>query len=63
MSRQLMLSALLSVAMMVTFALGSQAYAVADAVQDYAECDRDEINANPMGNGADMPARLVLASL
>ena len=63
MSRQLMLSALLSVAMMATFALGSQAYAGAVAAEEYAECDGDEINANPLGNGPDMPARLVLASL
>lgn len=57
MSRQLMFSAMLSIAMMATFALGSQAYA-GDAAQDFAECQSDMLSGK---NG--IPARLVLAAL
>lgn len=58
MSRQLMFSAMLSIAMMATFALGSQAYAGDDAAQDFAACQSDVLNGE---NG--VPARLVLAAL
>lgn len=57
MSRQLMFSAMLSIVMMATFALGSQAYA-GDAAVDFAECQSEILNGE---NG--VPARLVLASL
>ena len=57
MSRQLIFSAMLSIVMMATFALGSQAYA-GDAAQDFAECQSDILNGE---NG--VPARLVLAAL
>lgn len=57
MSRQLIFSAMLSIAMMATFALGSQAYA-GNAAQGFAECQSDILNGE---NG--IPARLVLAAL
>lgn len=57
MSRQLMFSAVLSIVMMATFALGSQAYA-GKGVQDFAECQSKVLNGE---NG--VPARLVLAAL
>lgn len=55
MSRQLMFSAMLSIVMMATFALGSQAYA-GDAAQDFAECSFEELEVAA-------PAQLVLAAL
>lgn len=57
MSRQLMFSAMLSIAMMAAFALGSQAY-FGGSAQDFAACQSDILNGE---NG--IPARLVLASL
>ncbi|MDM7957138.1 hypothetical protein [Blastomonas sp.] len=57
MSRQLLFSAMLSIVMMATFALGSQAYA-GKGVQDFAECQSKVLNGE---NG--VPARLVLAAL
>lgn len=60
MSRQLMFAAMLSVAMMATFAVGSQAYAGGDAAQDFAECDLEQ---SPAAIERDMPSHLVLASL
>lgn len=63
MSRQLMFSAMLSIAMMATFVLGSQAYAGDDAAQDFAECTLDQLEASPAAIEQMVPSHLVLASL
>ncbi|MFC3308247.1 hypothetical protein [Blastomonas aquatica] len=63
MSRQLMFSAMLSIAMMATFALGSQAYAGDDAAQDFAECTLDQIEQSPAAGERFVPSHMVLASL
>lgn len=63
MSRQLMFSAMLSIAMMAAFVLGSQAYAGDDAAVDFAECTLDQLEQSPTAIEHVMPARLVLASL
>lgn len=47
MSRQLMFSAMLSIAMMAAFVLGSQAYAGGDAAQDFAEYNLDALQQAP----------------
>ncbi|AOF99982.1 MAG: hypothetical protein ACT6R2_18775 [Blastomonas fulva] len=63
MSRQLMFSAMLSIAMMATFVLGSQAYAGDDAAQDFAECTLDQLEGSPAAVEQMVPSHLVLASL
>lgn len=63
MSRQLMFAAMLSIAMMATFALGSQAYAGGDAARDFAECDLNELEQAPASIDYSVPSKLVLASL
>jgi hypothetical protein len=63
MSRQLMFSAMLSIAMMATYVLGSQAYAGDDAAQDFAECTLDELERSPSAIEYSVPSTLVLASL
>ncbi len=47
MSRQLMFSAMLSIAMMAAFALGSQAYAGGDAAQDFADNNLETLEQAP----------------
>lgn len=63
MSRQLMFSAMLSIAMMAAFVLGSQAYAGGDPAQDFAECTLDELQQSPAAIDYSVPSKLVLASL
>lgn len=63
MSRQLMFSAMLSIAMMATFVLGSQAYAGDDAALDFAECTLNELDTAAPVVGQSVPAGLVLAAL
>ena len=66
MSRQLMFSAMLSIAMMATFVLGSQAYAGDDAAQDFAECTLEELEQSPAAIDYSVPsqagARLALSA-
>lgn len=63
MSRQLMFSAMLSIAMMAAFVLGSEAYAGDDAAQDFAECSLDQLDRSPAAIERVVPSHLVLASL
>ncbi len=68
MSRQLMFSAMLSIAMMAAFVLGSQAYAGDsyagdDAATDFAECTLDELEQSPAAGEQMVPSHMVLASL
>lgn len=63
MSRQLMFAAMLSIAMMATFVLGSTAYAGGDAAQDFAECDLNELEQSPAAIDYSVPSKLVLASI
>jgi len=63
MSRQLMFSAMLSIAMMAAFALNSQAYAGDERVRDFAQCDPDKLETKAPTIEYSVPARLVLGSL